>query len=256
MNKIEQQKQHFDEIALEYYEGRKDPNHELIKNLTWKFFFDHAKFLKINGLRVLEPMCGFAEGKFIIEENLDVQIDYEGFDYSPNIVSEVRKLYPGLNVYEQDVTTFKCNKKYDLIMISGGLHHVPDYANDVVKNLSGCLDQDGYFIISEPTNNNLINKAIRDRIYRHNRIFDPETERAFSLKEYNDLFHKNGLKTILQIYPSLLAYVLYYNTYAFPGLNIGKVNLAGRIFSIDKRFFMNIIGKKLSWSTISLFRKA
>lgn len=110
MDKIEQQKEHFDSIASEYYRGRQDPNHELIKNLTWKYFFDQAEFLKVDGLRVLEPMCGFAEGKFIIEQNLGIKIDYEGFDYSPVIVSEVKKLYPGLKVYEQDVTTFRCTR--------------------------------------------------------------------------------------------------------------------------------------------------
>jgi SAM-dependent methyltransferase len=255
MDKVERQKQHFDEIALEYYEGRTDPKHELIKNLTWNFFFKHTPFLKIDGLHVLEPMCGFAEGKFIIENNLGIQIDYEGFDYSPKIVKEVNKLYPSLNVYEHDVTKFKCSKTFDLIMITGGLHHVPDFAFDVVRNLTECLDYNGYFVISEPTNNNWVFRKIRERIYRNNRIFDAETERAFSLKEYNDLFLKNGYKIILQIYPSLLAYVLYYNTYAFPLLNIGSVNLVRRIFSVDKRFFKNIIGKKLSWSTISLFQK-
>ncbi len=255
MNKIEQQKQHFDSIASEYYRGRQDPNHELIKNLTWKYFFDRAQFLKVDGLRVLEPMCGFAEGKFIIGQNLGIKIDYEGFDYSPGIVSEVKNLYPGLKVYEQDVTTFRCTRKFDLIMISGGLHHVPDYAEKVVRNLSECLESGGYFVISEPTNNNFINKKIRDRIYRKNRIFDAETERAFSLAEYNRLFLNNGFKKIIQIYPSLLAYVLYYNTYAFPMLNIGSTRMVKRIFSLDRLFFRNFIGKKLSWSTISLFRK-
>ena len=121
MNKIEQQKEHFESISEKYYQSRQSKNHLHLKNLMWSYFFKDKAYLKKDTLSVLEPMCGYSEGKKIIEKHVCAIDSYEGFDYSAVLVEKVNQLYPELNVYVQDITQFNSNKKFDIIIIIGGV---------------------------------------------------------------------------------------------------------------------------------------
>jgi SAM-dependent methyltransferase len=255
MNKIEQQREHFENISEKYYSSRQIGSHLLLKDLLWNYFFKDKPFLKKGTLKVLEPMCGYAEGKDILERHLGIKIIYSGFDYSRNLVEKVRALHPALDVVEMDITKFVPLSKYDLIIIIGGLHHVPFHVDAVLDSLHGALNDDGYFIYFEPTHNNILFKKIRERIYRKNAFFDNDTERAFELDQINDTFERHNYNLIDQIYPGLLSYVLYYNPDAFPLFNIGGKWLVRLIFNIDRLFFRNFIGRKLSFATMSLYQK-
>lgn len=251
-NSIEQQREHFESISEKYFNARKTPNHLYVKELMWQFFFKDKSKLKNTSLSVLEPMCGYSEGKSILEKNIGVLGSYEGFDYSSNLIEKVKQSNKELNVYVQDISTFNSDKKFDIIIIIGGLHHVPFICNDVMKNLKNNLSEKGVFIVLEPTHNNIIFKKIRERIYNKNSLFDQETEKAFELKELNNLFTKNGFKLEDQIYPGLLSYILFYNPDAFPFLNIGNKGLVKFLFKLDTLFFRNFIGRKLSFATLSM----
>ena len=253
IDKIEQQRQHFERISETYFQHRQNKNHLYLKHLIWSFFFKDKTYLEKQNLSVLEPMCGYSEGKKIIEQNVCEIASYEGFDYSSVLVEKVNTLNPDLNVYLQDITKFSSNKTYDIIIIIGGLHHIPDFSEVVVKSLKNNLKPNGSFIVLEPTHNNYVFRKIRERIYKKNDLFDEETERAFTLKNLNDLFINNGYKLKDQIYPGLLSYVLFYNPDAFPFLNKGGKLLVKLLFKIDCSFFRNYIGKKLSFATLSIF---
>lgn len=254
-NPIEQQREHFESISEKYYNARKSTNHLYLKDLMWRFFFKDKIRLKNKNLSVLEPMCGYSEGKSILEKNIGALKSYEGFDYSSVLIEKVKQSNKNLHVYVQDISTFKSDKEFDIIIIIGGLHHVPSMCNTVVANLQKNLSTDGVFIVLEPTHNNIIFRKVRENIYNRNTLFDKETEKAFKLKELNDLFLNNGYTLIDQIYPGLLSYILFYNPDAFPFLNIGGKGLVKFIFKIDSLFFRNYIGKKMSFATLSMFSK-
>ncbi|MFC5046826.1 methyltransferase domain-containing protein [Aquimarina hainanensis] len=250
---IEQQREHFENISEKYYNARRATNHLCLKKLMWHFFFKNKKHLKNQQLSVLEPMCGYSEGKSILEENIGNLGSYEGFDYSSVLIKKVKEKNPALHVYVQDISTFKSDKKFDIIIIIGGLHHVPSMCEQVVENLKNNLKEGGSFILLEPTHNNIIFRKIRERIYKKNELFDQETEKAFILKDLNQMFLKNGYTLKDQIYPGLLSYILFYNPDAFPFLNIGGKGLVKLLFRIDSLFFRNYIGRKLSFATLSLY---
>ncbi|NNC34872.1 MAG: methyltransferase domain-containing protein [Croceitalea sp.] len=250
---LEQQREHFENISDKYFEARKDVNHLYLKELMWRHFFKDKTALKEKSLSVLEPMCGYSEGKKILEENLGQVASYEGFDYSSVLVEKVNKMHPDLNVYVHDVSTFTSDKKFDVIIIIGGLHHVPSICSQVVKNLKQNLKPNGAFIVLEPTHNNYVFRKIRERIYNKNTLFDQETERAFVLKDLNNLFLENGYKIVDQMYPGLLSYILFYNPDAFPWLNFGGKGLVRLLFKLDTLFFRNFVGRKLSFATLSMF---
>ena len=76
------------------------------------------------------------------------------------IVKKLNETRPELSVSFGDVTKFKTDEKFDVIIIIGGLHHVPDFAGQVVRNLSSHLKDGGYFISYEPTSGNPLFRLI------------------------------------------------------------------------------------------------
>ena len=255
MDKIKRQKEHFENISKKYYEARHNANHLLIKDLIWHTVFKRKDNFKIMKMQVLEPMCGYAEGKKILEKHFHQDFVYFGFDFSEPLVNLVKQEQPDINIVLMDVTKFQSHNEFDLIILIGGLHHVPDYAQKVVNNLYACLKTGGYFINFEPTHNNNFYRYIRKKIYNKNKIFDSETERAFELNELNKMYANAGFEIIEQFFPGLISYILYYNPDAFPFLNIGSANLVKLLFNIDKLFIKNSIGKKFSFATLSILQK-
>lgn len=255
---IDRQKQHFNSIADEYQRGRSEDTHIRIKELIWASALDGLDIDPQRTLTVLEPMCGFAEGLAILQDNLENDIDYRGFDYSDTIVASLREQgYAAEQVWHQDVTTYQPEpQSLDVIILIGGLHHVPREAESVVSRLSQGLKPGGCFINFEPTSGNRFFKMIRDQIYKRNEIFDQETERAFGVTELENIFVSAGLTPERVVYPGLLAYVLYYNPYAFPILNKGGTKLVDWAFRLDRLFMSNLVGRFLSFATLSIWSKS
>ncbi len=255
MDKIERQKQHFNDIADVYYRARRTENHLLIKDLIWKGFLSDKSYLKRNGALVLEAMCGFAEGKELLEKHLGISVAYSGFDYSDTVVEQLRQNHPELDIRQQDVTRFVPDKQYDIVMVLGGLHHVPDIAADVVSRLASAVKPGGHFINLEPTNGNVIFKCVRELIYKRNGLFDAQTERAFAVSELFKMFEAANLSLVDATYPGLLAYIFYYNPDAFPGLNVGGTRMVRMIHAADHLFYRTLIGSWLSFATLTLWKK-
>jgi len=251
---IEHQRHHFEGIAKLYQQSRKNTNHLTFKNLMWQAFLSDKDFQK-EELAVLEPMCGDASGKRILTEHLPNIINYTGFDYSEIMITMARRQAPDLTLSVQDITQFECEQKFDLIILLSGLHHVYHHASAILAKLYDMLNPNGYFINLEPTSNLwCLNKA-RSLIYRKNRLFDAETEQDFSVHELNHLFIVNNFSLVDQIYPGLLAYILYYNPEAFPLLNMGNPWFVRLIFNLEKGFYRSTLGRKLSFATLSLWQK-
>jgi SAM-dependent methyltransferase len=255
-SKIEQQREHFNSIAEKYRVGREDVNHKTIKSIIWDRAGSVIKNHLPDDFSMLEAMCGYAEGYGIISDTIGTPCDYLGFDYSDDIVSSKAIIKTGLNVIHADATQFMPeNNKYDLILLIGGLHHVPDFASDVVKRLSTGLKHGGIFVNLEPTHANPLYKWIRNRIYKNNEIFDVETERSFELEELKSFFLKAELTESSIQNVGLSAYTLFYNPYAFPLLNKGNPTFVKIMAAIDKLFWTNRIGRFFSFATLSIWKK-
>ncbi|NNL89727.1 MAG: class I SAM-dependent methyltransferase [Marinicaulis sp.] len=253
-DKIEQQREHFNAISERYLKGRCEENHILLKSLIWQHALSPLKELLPANAKILEPMCGSGEGLEILTSVFSKELQYEGFDYSEDVVAAA-KLRAG-KIWQADVTKFVPDRDdYDAAILIGGLHHVPDHAGRVVRNVSRALKPGGIFINFEPTNGTVLHRLIRERIYCANDIFDEETERAFSVSQLFGFFEKAGLECIRCTYPGLLAYTLYYNPYAFPTLNLGGRRAVKTAFGVDRPFLANVLGRLLSFATLSVWRK-
>lgn len=255
-SKVERQRNHFNAIAERYEAGRQDANHRRIKALIWQSAKRHLAPLAGRRLTMLEPMCGYAEGIEISERHLGLDCDYHGFDYSDVIVGQMSHRLPDGRVWQADATTYRPQPgTYDLMLLIGGLHHVPDSAAEVVRNLAEGLKPGGVFVNFEPTSGNPLFQAIREWIYRRNAIFDDATERAFGVDELKGFFAAAGLEEVKSFFPGLIAYTLYYNPYAFPLLNRGGQRSVDFFFSLDRLIMNSWVGRVLSFATVSIWRK-
>ncbi|HYE37791.1 class I SAM-dependent methyltransferase [Methylocaldum sp.] len=255
MNDIERQREHFEGVSEQYFFARQNRNHLRFKYLLWKSFFEDKRNLLCNGNKVLEPMCGYSEGKAILETHFGEPIRYTGFDFSRPLVDEAKLRYPDTNIFVGDVTCFEASEQYDVIILIGGLHHVYAHTKDVLDRITSALKSGGYFINFEPTQNNSLFRFVRERIYKSNKIFDDETERAYNLDELNRLYAASGLHIVDQIYPGLLAYIMYYNPDAFPILNLGGESTVRFLFGLEKYFYRTSLARKLSFATLTLLQK-
>ncbi len=253
---VEQQKQHFESISEKYFNARQNENHLEFKRLMWDLFFK-----KINSVLMkdkytcLEAMCGYAEGYKILNQYTSLKLEYTGFDYSQELVRIANEIYPDLKIIHGNILNYTDKNKYDLVILLGGLHHVYSNVEKALQNINKLTEQGTLFINLEPTHNNWFFRKTRERIYKKNELFDCESEQGFELKELNSLFNSNGYEQIYQMYPGLIGYVLYYNPDAFEKLNIGTRFLVNAIFSIEKYFYTNFIGKYFSFATLTLWRK-
>ncbi|WP_319587619.1 class I SAM-dependent methyltransferase [uncultured Desulfobulbus sp.] len=253
---VEQQREHFNEISKRYAEARKHPNHLLLKDLMWSEFFKNVEFSAPTGMKVLEPMCGMSEGLQIIKRYVQKDIEYSGFDYSDQMVKIARRENPQSCIELRDATSYDSGtENFDWIILIGGLHHVFAKAAIVVQRLALALSKGGYFLNFEPTHNCLLTRRARALVYNKNTLFDQETEKGFELKNLDLIFEQAGFEKIKQMYPGLLSYILYYNPDAFPLLNIGGTAFIHSVFAIDKVFWRTWLAKKLSFATITLWRR-
>ena len=253
----EQQRKHFNSIASVYIESRQHHNHLLLKDLLWKHFFDDKQHLASECRRVLEPMCGLGEGYEILHRYVLAEgFYYHGVDYSENMIATARQRHPNLYFEWGDALAFsRDHADFDLVFLIGGLHHVYSRARDVVARLSLALRQGGYFLSFEPTHNCWLNRQVRRHIYAKNNLFDNETERGFEFKELERIFEEQGYAKVDEVYAGLLAYILYYNPDAFPALNRGSSWAVRFAFALDRIFWRNAVGRKLSFATITLWQR-
>jgi SAM-dependent methyltransferase len=256
MDLRERQREHFNGIAERYQKHRRHANHLLLKKLMWAKALRDLPLPRKHGYRVLESMCGFADGAAILGDHLNVEIDYSGYDYSDAVVAELAREKPELNVWQADATTWSPkNPEFDIVILLGGLHHVPNHAAKVVKHLSSGLGKGGLFINYEPTHGNPITRWTRESIYDKNTLFDEETERGFSVAELKSFFEDANFVPERFLFPGLLSYILYYNPDAFPFLNFGGEKLVKSTFHFDELIMENSIGRALSFATLSVWRK-
>lgn len=257
----ERQRTHFNKIGDNYERAVNDPKGLYYRRLVYKQFFKATSVESImltsgKTIAVLEAMCGDGGARRILKGLYkESQLDYEGFDYSDEMVREAKRKYPNLTFYQQDVNKFHSDKKYDIIILLSGLHHIPKTATEVMKNMYSYLKDDGCFISVEPTYNTALAGLIGDGVYKYSRFYDYESERRFSLKKLNRLYTDAGFKIEKQFYPGLLAYLLWwFNPYP-KILKFGTVDFVKKMYGLERKLYSNAVGKKFSLATFTILKK-
>jgi len=126
----------------------------MVKEIS--FLVKHLKKAKVK--TILDVGCG--TGIYLIglkKKGFDV----EGLDLSKSMLKEVRKKDPKIKLYNQDMSSFKINKKYDSILcLSSTLAALPNFGliKKTLKNIFNYLAPEGIFILDLPNHSVEIKK--------------------------------------------------------------------------------------------------
>ena len=252
--KIEKQRQHFESLSDDYFSATQHPNCLLFNQLIWKEFLARHPYILPHGAQVLEPMCGHGVAKEYLENYLHSDFNYAGFDYSQKLVDIAQARMPEARVFLQDVTTFEVTERYDLIFLSGGLHHVYDHTQEVLERLRRALVPGGYMLSMEPVYDNPLYGLIGRAIYKYSDKFEDESEQRYALKDLNKHYHAAGFKIMEQMYPGLAAYMIAISAFCFPRVFRESPAIIRRLVAAENFLYRNSVGKKLSFCAATLLR--
>lgn len=146
---------------------------------------------------ILEVGCGGGSNyKVFRKEKILINKEYLALDIAPkaindfNLISKNDFNSKGL-VIDFTKKNLDINKKFDLILFMGVLHHMTNDLNEVMENVKNHLNKNGEVIFFEP-NANFLN-YIRAMWYKLSTDFDEENERALSANEVDYFAYKNKL---------------------------------------------------------------
>lgn len=258
---------HFDVLSAIYLETRgKDANFRLYKKMLWEFVFARVRSYFPTSCSVLEAMCGSADGLEILTENRIVFTSYHAFDLSMIMaeaanrkIEKTRALGFHIGVpravFVADICTEFTLKKFDMIILLGGLHHVFYRSEEVVKKIYESLSPAGIFVNIEPTHSNYIMEQIRAWIYLKNSFFDEKTEAGFELNKYNLMLRKTGFHIINQCFPGLLLYSALYNPDAFGQLPRIPQPILKMAFLLESSVYYSNMARFLSFATLTICQR-
>jgi len=124
------------------------------KYMPWgiliKKILDITKQDTQKGSNILDLMCGPGYLLSKIKE-LRPDLKLKGVDINEEFIGYAQEKYDGIKFEVADVLKWKTKEKYDLILCTGGLHHLPyEKQEELVKEIRSLLNEEGFCIIADP----------------------------------------------------------------------------------------------------------
>lgn len=229
-------------------------------NPDWDYEMN-AKFIskqlnKFNVKTVLELACGSGWYLFPLKK---LGFDIEGLDISKEMLDIAIKKSKYIKLYQQDITNFKVNKKYDAILIlNSGLALLPKQSliTKTIKQCQRYLNKNGILLIDLPNHKKEFKERNLKKEYEEYKIPNGKFEIVFGYKkkankwiEEWDGFIKQGDKS--------LKFKEYYEELIYSPQAVEK-DLKNNGFNILKVFGSRKGGKfdsNNSWRRVYLCRK-
>jgi len=188
--------------------------------------------LDLGGKYVAEIMCGDGPLTAHILGSFEFAIN-DGYEISP-IACDAYTEKTGRPAQALDITVNPLPaNNYDVIAVSGGLHHVAHHLTATFDNIHRALKPSGLLVAFEPNSRYALN-AVRKLWYRVDRYFDQENEAALDAVaitemvadkfELQDVTYGGGPAFFL-VYNSLIFRVPYWmkRVYARPLIQIERI---------------------------------
>lgn len=136
---------------------------EEIKFMPWGILIAQIEELIAGSVphngEVLDLLCGTGNllGRLYTHRP---DVVYTGVDLENEYIEFARRSYPQLNFEVGDVLEWSNGKSYDVVVVTGGLHHLPyDRQASFVLKVSGLLKQGGFAIIADPYIDNYLDES-------------------------------------------------------------------------------------------------
>lgn len=147
----------FDSIAINYV--KKDISQSSRIARKQRLLQTVKKIRLGTSIDILEVGCGAG---YSAEYLRGYYQSFTGIDYSSNLIDYARSVinYPDVAFHTADLYQFKSNKKFDVIVMIGVLHHMPDVI-EALKVSLGLLKPGGYIVTNEPQSANFLIGLLR-----------------------------------------------------------------------------------------------
>ena len=145
---------------------------------------------------ILDPMCGHGNlAPYLLQYSPQIYLNDLSAEMLEQIDDDIREkvvVIPPSDVADTGIKT----ESIDVVIISGGLHHVYPNLDNVLKELLRLLKPGGVLLFGEPSNEFFLVRMMRNFVYRHNKNFDAETEHAFRHRELIDALDTAGFESV------------------------------------------------------------
>lgn len=184
----------FDRIADEYCRKDQRPAHRRARKLRLIQTLRHTGIDETSNL--LEVGCGAG---FATDYLKGWYSSYFGIDHSAELVDLATSINggPGITFETADATTFKTDRRFDVIFMIGVLHHLPNPVASL-RHLKSLLRPGGLIAVNEPHDGNPAIQLAR-RIRKRTDSHYSEDQATFSGNDLRAMFEEAGyeLNTLL-----------------------------------------------------------
>jgi 2-polyprenyl-3-methyl-5-hydroxy-6-metoxy-1,4-benzoquinol methylase len=111
--------------------------------------------------KVLDLLCGpgYLLGQL---QKMRPDLSYYGVDLESEFITHAKELYPDITFEVADAFEWKTETLYDVVLCTGGLHHLPyNQQESFVEKLSKLIKSDGFAIMADPYIDDFSNEAER-----------------------------------------------------------------------------------------------
>jgi len=185
-----------------YYQTNFHEYHKRTFSADSSSFLDPFVKMLPPGASLIDVGCGSGRDLLWLQ-NLGFQVT--GFEQSPGLADLARK-YTGCEVIEGDFETYDFNDiKFDAILASGSLVHVPhNQLLPVIQNIKPALGQNGLFYISLKQGENFQTDHTKRTFYLWQ---DAELREIFRQLDL-DVIHVSNTKSVIDTDDLWLGYIL------------------------------------------------
>lgn len=146
------------------------------------------------GEHILDIGCGTGH---LTKQIQDKGAIVKGTDYSPDMIAQAKKLFPGVDFAVENAADFYTEQKYDAVFSNAALHWVLD-ANGAIKSVYNALKPGGRFVAEMGGKGNVAKllEAIRLVLQNHGYPDKAETKVWYfpSTAEYAKLLEDHGFR--------------------------------------------------------------
>jgi SAM-dependent methyltransferase len=240
----EADKRLFDEIAVNYVKKDLIPYCRLArKQRLVRSLLNIQQPIK----NLLEVGCGAG---FTANYLKSKYIDYTGVDYSENLINYAKEhnSMAGVRFECTNINDFSSNKKYDVILMIGVLHHIPEPEN-AIRSLSRLLSPKGVIVVNEPQHGNPIIGLLRKLRKRVDDNYSSD-QVEFTVDEIRSIFEISGYK-VTTYSQGVLSTPLAESRILPVIIGVPLVWLAVFLDPILEKLFAFSILKKLTWNIVA-----
>ncbi len=195
------QRAHYDRIAENYVGSRESSTAYRTFLPVWtrrllQPWIDGTSEAERRRQVVLDPMCGHGNlARFLLDHSDHVILNDLSGEMVERIDADLRSRCRVLPPNDARSLPLE-NGCADVIVVSGGLHHVYRHLTELLLEFRRILKPEGWLLFGEPSNDFMPVRVLRNTIYRLSSKFDQDHEQGFRYRALQESIEKAGFTSV------------------------------------------------------------